>query len=194
MYGSSDTDLTSLLVRGDRAAAAALPAGPALRKEKNGILQALTDAHLRGELPFCQLTAAAQAAAALFDDRLPPVACSGAVAGNTSLTGQDYMLMLLRAWGVPTIDLGADVPAADFLAAVKRFRLRYVICEVFTGADLAAVRQIHEAAGAAGIREDFELLTAGAALPAEALKAMGIRCMAHQAAAVAEWVVDQWKP
>ena len=91
-----------------------------LYQQKNALLEDLTNRYLSGALPFCQLTAFAHAAGAFFNNDLPPVACCGAASGNTSAAGRDYTLMLLSAWGIPTLDLGVDVSPEAFLSAITQ--------------------------------------------------------------------------
>ena len=182
--------LRGALLRGDRAAAAAMLAGgcaEALRHEKNAVLRALTARNLAGQTPFCQLTAAAQAAAAL-----PPVACCGALRGNTSAASHDYMLMLLRAWGLPTLDLGVDVPIDGFLRAIAEHGLRFAVCAAFSGADMDRVREIDAEAARRGLRGDFKLAVCGASLDAAALSGLPVDCPEYKTAAVAEWMVRIW--
>ena len=92
--------LREALLRGDREAVTRmLSAGTVeqLKAEKNALLHELTDAHLRGEIPFCQLTAAAQAACAFHLENGPFIACCGSVAGSL-LTGMvDYI------WAYPRV-------------------------------------------------------------------------------------------
>ena len=188
--------LRGALLRGDRAAAAAMLAGgcaEALRHEKNAVLRALTVRNLAGQTPFCQLTAAAQAAAALADETLPPVACCGALRGNTSAASHDYMLMLLRAWGLPTLDLGVDVPTDGFLRAIAEHGLRFAVCAAFSGADMDRVREIDAEAARRGLRGNFRLAVCGASLDAAALSGLPVDCPEYKTAAVAEWMVRIWK-
>lgn len=163
-----------------------------LKNEKNALLRELTDAHLRGEIPFCLLTAAAQAACVFPLENRPFIACCGGVAGNTSAIGKSYMLMLLRAWGVPTLDLGMDVPAEAFLEAVKDPAVRFAICVGFSAADAAYVSLLHQRAMEHGIRKQFHLVLCGASLTPEALAALPLDYPDNRAAAIAEWMVDTW--
>ena len=183
------------LLRGDREAAESmLQAGAPgqLKNEKNALLRKLTDGHLRGEIPFCLLTAAAQAACAFPLENRPFIACCGGVAGNTSAIGKGYMLMLLRAWGVPALDLGVDVPADVFLDAAMAHHLRYIVCVGFSAADADFIQNLHRRAAEHGIREQFRLVLCGASLTPETLAALPLDYPDSRAAAIAEWMVDTW--
>ncbi|MBR1606957.1 MAG: hypothetical protein IJ664_04535 [Clostridia bacterium] len=187
--------LRDALLRGDREAVAQLLStdeAARLEKEKNGLLRELTDAHLRGELPFCQLTAAAQAACAFPLENQPFIACCGGVAGNTGAVGKSHVLMLLRAWGMPTLDLGMDVSADEFLRAVTEHDLRFAVCVGFTAADGEFIGLLHQRALEHGIRHQFKLVLCGASLTAEALARLPLDIQDNRAAAVAEWMVDTW--
>ena len=189
--------LQDALLRGDRSTVAALlenGAPDALVRAKNSFLNDLTDRYLAGSLPFCQLTAAAQAASAFPAPDLPPVACCGAAQGNTSAAGRDYTLMLLSMWGVPVLDLGVDVAPETFLSAVLEHHLRFIVCVLFTPADAECVRRIHALAEEHGCRKDFSLLVCGAS-PSEdkSLLQLPADFVTHRAAAAAQWVMNAWK-
>ena len=186
--------LQDILLRSDREAAAALAVdrSPDIILQKNQVLRSLTDQYRQGSIPFCQLTAACQAASAFYDASLPPVACCGAVYGNTSPIGRNFMLMLLRGWGVPTLDLGTDVPPDTFLAAIRQHQLRFAVCVAFSQADLPVVRQLHEQTLTQGLRDHFSLLLTGIN-PDPSQGSIPVDYKEHGAAAVAEWVVDAWK-
>lgn len=189
--------LKDALLRGDRAAVAALlkngdPA--AMARQKNALLEDLTNRHLSGDLPFCQLTAFAHAAAAFSNISLPPAACCGAASGNTSAAGRDYTLMLLAAWGIPTLDLGVDVAPEAFLSAIAQHRLQFAVCVIFTGADAACARQLHALAQARGIRKNFRLVVCGASESEDAtLRDLPADFLTRRSAAAAQWVMNAWK-
>ena len=188
--------LENAMLSGDRGRAEAILRSTDIRLAagwKDELLTALTADCLEGRIPFSQLTAAAQVACLFFDDQAPPVACCGAIAGNTSATGRDFMLMLLRAWGVPTLDLGLDVPERAFLSAVTEHGVRFVVCAVFSRADLERVRRLDRQSRALGIRDRFHLLVSGAQMEHSEGSLLPSDFSDHRAAAVAEWVVRKWK-
>ena len=187
--------LREALLRGDREAVTRmLSAGTVeqLKAEKNALLHELTDAHLRGEIPFCQLTAAAQAACAFPLENGPFIACCGSVAGNTGAIGKNYTMMLLRAWGISTLDLGTDVSASAFLRAVKEHKLLFSVCVGFTAADAEFIELLHQKAQEHGMRHIFKLVLCGTSLTPEALARLPLDFHDNRAAAVAEWMVDTW--
>ncbi len=186
--------LEAIMMRGDRGAAAALVGDcmPQLIREKNRVLRALTQRYREGSIPFCQLTAACQSAAVFCDDTLLPVACCGAVAGNTSPTGCNFMMMFLRGWGLPAMDLGTNVQPEAFLSAIRQQNLRFAVCVAFSEADIPAVVRLHDLAVAEGMRDRFSLLMTGVN-PGSLRAGLPTDCPEHSAAAVAEWMVDAWQ-
>ena len=185
--------LTGILLRGDRAAALDMLKNgqrQALSACRDALMRDLTARYLAGEAPFCQLTAVAQAASVLHDPALPPVACCGALRGNTSAASHNFMLMLLRAWCMPTLDLGLDVAAERFLEAVERQHLPFAVCAAFSEADADRVREIHDLALRRGLRGRFRLAVCGARLE---LGGLPVDCPEYKTAAVAGWVVRAWK-
>ena len=194
---SAEEHLKNALLRGDRAAVAALLNShdpDALARQKNALLKDLTNRYLSGVLPFCQLTAVAQAASAFSNNALPPVACCGAASGNTSAAGKDYMMMLLSAWGVPTLDLGVDVAPEAFLSAITENGLQYAVCVIFTAADADCARRLHTLAEARGIRGSFRLAVCGASESEDAsLRVLPADFLTRRSVEAAQWVMNTWK-
>ena len=184
--------LDSILLRGDQAALKRMAGAEnqALLRRRDALLTEATREHLAGRLPFCQLTAIAQAAEALYNGSLPPVACCGAVAGNTSAISRAYMLMLLRAWGMPVLDLGTDVSVDVFLQAIQQNKLQFAVCAVFSAVDAEFVRRLHAEAVRQELRGQFRLLACGASLEHETLP---LDTQETRTAAAAEWMVRAWK-
>lgn len=160
---------------------------------KDALLTRLTARYLSGEAAFCEITAAAQASRALFDASLPPKVCVGAVQGNESGTGRDYMMMLLTAWGVPALDLGLDAGPGVFLKAIREHGLRAAVCAIFSDRDLESVGELHRTAVSEGLRDSFLLAVCGAEHGSYRTEDFRLDCPEHRAAAVAEWVADRWK-
>ncbi len=161
---------------------------------KTAFLNHLTDRCLAGALPFCQLTAAAYAAAAFTDNALSPVACCGAVSGNTIAAGRDYTLMLLSMWGVPTLDAGVDVPPEAFLSAIAAHGLQFAVCVLFKPEEAECVRRLHALAVERGLRQSFRLVVCGVGEEEdEALRDLPADFLTRPSAAAAQWVMNAWK-
>lgn len=187
--------LRGALLRGDRSATGEISRQvpmSELRLFRDELLEELTDQYLSGSCPFCQLTAVAEAACVLAESG-PPIVCFGSLAGNSDDTGRNFIRMLLRAWGMPALDLGADVPEERFLCAVVEQKIRFVIVTAFSADDAGAADRLHRAAVRRGIRERFDLLLCGAKVPVEVQKRLQLACTDHRAAAVARWVVRAWR-
>ena len=158
---------------------------------KTRYLMELTDQVLSGRAPFCLMTAAAYAAEPLAASDRHPVCAVGAVETNPGSSGCNYMLMLLHAWGIPTLNLGTSVRAETFLTAVKQYQLPFLICVTFLESDLTCVREVHAQAVEQEIRPQFQLLTSGVD-PQRIQPAVPVDCKEYRAAALARWVVKQW--
>ncbi len=188
------TELKNAMLRGDRPKALALLQShdrKSLIQWKNEIMTALTEEYLAGGIPFCGLTAAAEAAAVFRDASMPPVACCGALKGDPDTTSLDYLQMLLHAWGVPCVSLGSGVPAERFLDAVREKSVRFVICAAFREADLKELRLLHEQAVREGLRDGFRLLISGMTPDQTAAYEQMLDHHDHRAAAAAQWVAKQ---
>ncbi len=194
---SAEEHLQDALLRGDRAAVEALLKScdpSALARQKNALLEDLTNRYLAGALPFCQLTAVSHAAAAFYDNSAPPAACCGAASGNTSAAGKDFTLMLLKAWGIPALDLGVDVSPEAFLSAITQNCLQFAVCVIFTGADAECARRMHALAAARGIRGSFRLVVCGVNESEDAsLRDLPADFLTRRSAAAAQWVMNTWK-
>lgn len=195
----TDQDVRTLLrdamLRGDRREVLALTRvhdRERLIPWKNGIFSALTEEYLAGGASFCTLTAAAEAASALCGAGASPAACCGALKGDPDTTSLGYLQMLLRAWGVPCLCLGSDLPAESFLAAVRERSVRFVICSAFREEDLKELRRLHEEAVRTGLRDRFRLLISGMTPDQTAAYEQYLDHHDHRAAAAAQWVAEQW--
>ncbi len=188
--------LTAALKKGDADAVNSLKNTYPLQdliRLKDEFLSGLTRRYMAGEAAFCEITAAAQASRALYDPSLPPKVCVGAVEGNQSGTGRDYMMMLLTAWGVPAMDLGLDAGPGKFLEAVREHDLKAAVCAIFSDRDFESVRELHRMAESEGLRDSFLLAVCGAEHGAYRAEDFRLDCPEHRAGAVAEWVAHRWK-
>lgn len=147
----------------------------------------LLEQYRLGLLPFCQLTAAAQATAplAVLYPHDPPAVCIGSLAGDPSAAGKNFMKMLLCAAGAPVLDLGVEVEPAAFLDAIERRRLCCAVCSVFVPALVDEVAAVDRLGRQRGLRSRFRLAAGGAAINAEALAAAGADCLETDTALVA---------
>ena len=96
-------------------------------------------------------------------------------------------------WGIPGMDLGTDVRPEAILAAVERYRLRFVVCTVFSETNFEEVLKLHVLAVQRGLRNCFSLLTSGARIPGYYAERFPTDFSDHRAAAAAEWVETEWK-
>ena len=177
------------LLTGDRAKA--LPAGAGLLEAAwaRAAMGALTQLYRGGQIPFCQLTAAAQVAAAAYcHENVHVRAVIGAVAGEASGIGKAHMRMMLSAWGISCLDLGVDVPPGRFLQAVREQGVRFVLCSSFGEAGGEQILALNAMADAQGLRGRFRLLVGGAAMTGEQLALIGADILDTDAAFAAEQV------
>lgn len=176
------------LLRGDRAKA--LPAGPGPRESAwaRAAMGRLTELYRLGHIPFCQLTAAAQVAAAAYCNNASVHAVIGAVAGDTSGIGKAHMRMMLSAWGIACLDLGVDVAPWRFLQAAREHEARFVLCSSFGDASGEQILALNAQARSGGLRDSFRLLVGGAAMTGEQLALIGADALDTDAALAARQV------
>lgn len=160
---------------------------------KNALLNEITEEYIKGNVPFCQLTAVSYAAQALKTNSEDPVVCCGALYGNTSAAGSDHMMMLLKAWGIPCIDLGLNVAPEKFVDIISEHELKYAICMAFNEENAQGIRRVDELAVKQGIRKQFSLLLCGIMLPEEKKRELRLDCDEYRTATAARWIGMQWK-
>ena len=177
------------LLKGDRAMA--LPAHPGPREAAlaRAAVASLTELYRQGMIPFCQMTAAAQVAAASYGlDHAAPQVAIGAVAGDGSMVGKAHMRMMLSAWGISCLDLGVDTAPGTFLQAVREQGVSVVLCSSFGDASGEQILALDAMARSSGLRESFRIVVGGAAMGGEQLSRAGADMLDTDAIFAAEQV------
>lgn len=149
-------------------------------------LQEVGDKFDRGEYFLIELVRAAQVfqeAAQLINPQLQEMYGSGesrgkvligTVAGDIHDLGKSIVKVLLEARGVEVMDLGVDVPADRFIAAVQEFNPDVVGMSALLTAAIPQFKATIEALDGAGVRDGLKVVVGGGTvidLEAEALGA-----------------------
>jgi len=116
---------------------------------------------LDGAVPFCQLVSLCETACRLFRCEGDPLVCCGSLSGPASFFTQKFTLMLLKALGIPTIDMGLCAEHEAFINGVLQHDAEYIICTAFTETEACMINEIHKRACELGIRDRFQLLLGG---------------------------------
>lgn len=184
--------LRHALLRGDADAVRAMLrcAPPSeLSACKDTVLHEVTRAVLHGVSPFCQLAAVCEAALPLQQASRTPRCCCGGLPGCDSPATHGFLMMLLRGWDVPVLDLGLNAPVDAFLCAAAEHRLTGILCTAFTPAQAEGVHVLHRAAVEHGLRGQLCLLLGGAAPAAK----LPVDNTDFRLAAVAEEAARRWR-
>jgi 5-methyltetrahydrofolate--homocysteine methyltransferase len=193
--------LTEAVTNGDAAAAvaaarAALDAGTEpIRLVGEGLSPAMTKVGRLFEEGDCfvpELLMAARANKAVFEILRPllartgtkPVArvVLGTVKGDMHDIGKNLVAALLEGGGFEVIDLGVDVPAARFAAAVQERQPQILGLSALLTTTLPAMKATLEALQAAGLRERVRVMVGGAPVTESHARAIGADGYADNAA------------
>ncbi len=87
----------------------------------------------------------------------------GTVAGDIHDIGKDMVDIMLEGAGFEVIDLGVNVPAARFVAAIEEHRPVVVGMSAFLTTTMPQIGRTIEAIRAAGLRDDVRIIIGGRA-------------------------------
>jgi corrinoid protein of di/trimethylamine methyltransferase len=91
----------------------------------------------------------------------------GTVKGDLHDIGKNIVAAMLEGGGFEVIDLGADVSAEKFIAAVKERKPHLVCLSALLTVTMPSMKSIIEALAAAGVRESVKIMVGGAPLTQE---------------------------
>ena len=85
----------------------------------------------------------------------------GTVAGDVHDIGKDLVTFMLQVNGFEVMDIGVDVPAADFVAAVKRFHPQVVGLSGLLTLAIEPMKDTVRALETAGLRNGMKIMVGG---------------------------------
>jgi corrinoid protein of di/trimethylamine methyltransferase len=97
----------------------------------------------------------------------------GTVRGDLHDIGKNLVGAMLEGGGFEVIDLGVDVPAEKFIAAVKEKQAQIVGLSALLTSTLPAMKAVIEAFQAAGVREQVKIMIGGAPVTKSFAAAIG---------------------
>jgi 5-methyltetrahydrofolate--homocysteine methyltransferase len=107
-------------------------------------------------------------AVAVIERRLPvcrddtrPKLVIGVVEGDVHDLGKNILVAMLRGTGLAVVDLGVDLSAPAFVAAVEKERPIILGIGVYMSSTMLAVPEILEALEAAGLRSSVKVIVGG---------------------------------
>ena len=88
----------------------------------------------------------------------------GTVQGDLHDIGKNLVIMMLEGTGFRVVDLGVDVPADKFVAAIKEHQPDLVAMSALLTTTMMAMKAAVEALQKAGVRDQVEVMVGGAPL------------------------------
>ena len=114
----------------------------------------------------------------------------GTVKGDKHDIGKNLVGMMLKSKGLKVVDLGTDVDANAFIAAVKEHNARFVCLSALLTTTMLYFKQIVEDFKQAGLREQVTILCGGAPVSEEYSRECGCDYYRNDALACAELIAE----
>jgi len=106
----------------------------------------------------------------------------GTVKGDLHDIGKNLVKMMLEGAGFQTVDLGTDVSAEDFIAAVREHQPRLMGMSALLTTTMVQMKAIIEALEEAGLRDSVKVMIGGAPVTAAFAEEIGADAYAPDAA------------
>ena len=97
----------------------------------------------------------------------------GTVKGDLHSIGKNLVALMLEGAGFEIEDLGIDVPAEDFIAALQRKPADVLALSALLTTTLPAMKQTIDAIQAAGLRDQVRIIVGGAPVTEEYARQIG---------------------
>lgn len=110
----------------------------------------------------------------------------GTVSGDLHDIGKNLVRMMMEGKGLEVVDLGIDVPAADFIAAAIRENANIIACSALLTTTMGEIKNVIDEAVTAGIREKVIFMIGGAPVTESFAKKIGADIYTPDAATAAD--------
>lgn len=97
----------------------------------------------------------------------------GVVEGDTHDIGKNLVKIMLEAAGYELIDLGRDVPAVDFIEAVKQKEAEVVALSTLMSTSTSNMKRVVELLEEEGLRDSVKVIVGGGPISPEFAKKIG---------------------
>ena len=112
--------------------------------------------------------------------------CIGTVKGDLHDIGKNLVKMMLEGKGFEVIDLGTDVAPETFVETAKNEGCQIICCSALLTTTMGAMKEVVDAAIAAGIRDKVKIMVGGAPLTDSFCKQIGADAYTPDAATAAD--------
>jgi 5-methyltetrahydrofolate--homocysteine methyltransferase len=115
----------------------------------------------------------------------------GTVAGDIHDIGKDIVRFMLDVNGYEVIDLGVDVPAEKFIAAVKEHKPKVLALSGFLTLAFDSMKEIIEKLAADGIRDSLKIMIGGGTIDERIVEFVGADKYGESAVEAVK-LAEQW--
>jgi corrinoid protein of di/trimethylamine methyltransferase len=117
----------------------------------------------------------------------------GTVKGDLHDIGKNLVRMMMEGKGLEVVDIGVDVPADKFIAKAKEEGAQIIACSALLTTTMPEIKNVVEAAKAAGIRESVTIMIGGAPVTDSFCKSIGADIYTPDAASAADAAAGVYK-
>lgn len=110
----------------------------------------------------------------------------GTVKGDLHDIGKNLVRMMMEGKGLEVIDIGIDVPVDKFINAAKETGAQIIACSALLTTTMGEMKNVVEAAKAAGIRDSVTIMVGGAPVNENFCKSIGADIYTPDAASAAD--------
>ena len=116
--------------------------------------------------------------------------CIGTVKGDLHDIGKNLVKMMMEGKGIEVVDLGVDVSAEQFLAAVKDQGCQIVCCSALLTTTMGVMKDVVDIFVKEGIRDTVKIMIGGAPITDAYCKSIGADGYTADAASAADLAVE----
>jgi corrinoid protein of di/trimethylamine methyltransferase len=117
----------------------------------------------------------------------------GTVRGDHHDIGKNLVRVMMEGKGLEVIDLGVDVPAERFIAAVQESGARIIACSALLTTTMMEMEKVVRAIETAGLREQVKIMVGGAPVTESFSRSIGADIYRADATSAAEAAVELYK-
>ena len=120
------------------------------------------------------------------DIQAPGTAVIGTVKGDLHDIGKNLVKMMLEGKGINVIDLGVDVSAEQFIAAVQENDAQIICCSALLTTTMNEMEAVVKKAEEVGIRDKVFIMVGGAPITQEYCDKIGADCYTSDASSASD--------
>jgi corrinoid protein of di/trimethylamine methyltransferase len=117
----------------------------------------------------------------------------GTVKGDLHDIGKNLVKMMMEGKGLEVIDIGMDVEPAKFIEVAQAEGCKVIACSALLTTTMGAMREVVEAAKAAGIRDQVKIMIGGAPVSQSFCDKISADIYTEDAASAADMAVACYK-